>query len=136
MPRRGYQPAGSPTSPANRLPAPECWISRLCCLEQALQDYRIQDRQGVVNWLRMPAKRLLRDKDKKFKLLFEEHPQPMWIFDPESQKILGVNPSAVAMYGYSLEEFRGMTLADIQGPMEVRRFPEEVGIPARPAPTA
>ena len=64
----------------------------------------------------MPAKRLLRDKDKKFRLLFEEHPQPMWIFDPESQKILEANPGAAALYGYSRDEFRAMPLADIQGP--------------------
>jgi signal transduction histidine kinase len=64
----------------------------------------------------MPAKRLLRDKDKKFRLLFEEHPQPMWIFDPESQKILEANPAAAALYGYSRDEFRAMPLADIQGP--------------------
>jgi len=64
----------------------------------------------------MPAKQLLRDKDKKFRLLFEEHPQPMWIFDPESQKILEANPAAAALYGYSRDEFRAMPLADIQGP--------------------
>jgi hypothetical protein len=64
----------------------------------------------------MPAKRLLRDKDKKFRLLFEEHPQPMWIFDPESQKILEANPGAAALYGYSRDEFRAMPLAHIQGP--------------------
>ena len=56
----------------------------------------------------MPAKQLLRDKDKKFRLLFEEHPQPMWIFDPESQKILEANPAAAALYGYSRDEFRAM----------------------------
>lgn len=64
----------------------------------------------------MPAKRLLRDKDKKFRLLFEEHPQPMWIFDLESQKILEANPAAAALYGYSRDQFRAMPLADIQSP--------------------
>ena len=64
----------------------------------------------------MPAKRLLRDKDRKFRLLFEEHPQSMWIFDPESQKILEANPAAAALYGYSRDQFRAMTLADIQAP--------------------
>ena len=64
----------------------------------------------------MPAKRLLRDKDKKFRLLFEEHPQPMWIFDLESQKILEANPAAAALYGYSRDQFRAMPLADIQAP--------------------
>src|ERR1035437_4451745 len=64
----------------------------------------------------MPAKRLLRDKDRKFRLLFEEHPQSMWIFDPESQKILEANPAAAALYGYSRDQFHAMTLADIQAP--------------------
>ena len=64
----------------------------------------------------MPAKRLLRDKDNRFRLLFEEHPQPMWIFDPESRRILEANPAAAALYGYSREEFRAMTQAEIEVP--------------------
>jgi len=62
----------------------------------------------------MPAKRLLKDKDRKFQFLFEENPQPMWVFDPGSQQILEANQAAAQLYGYVREEFRGMGLASIE----------------------
>jgi two-component system cell cycle sensor histidine kinase/response regulator CckA len=63
----------------------------------------------------MPAKKLLKDKDRKFQLLFEENPQPMWVFDPRSQQILEANQAASQLYGYAREEFREMSLASIEG---------------------
>jgi two-component system cell cycle sensor histidine kinase/response regulator CckA len=69
----------------------------------------------------MSAKRLLKDKDRKFQLLFEEHPQPMWVFDPETQEVLEANEAAAALYGWSRDEFRGMNLAVVQeGPVRHR----------------
>src|ERR1700733_6580623 len=62
----------------------------------------------------MPAKQLVKTKDKKFQLLFEDHPQPMWVFDPVSQTIIAANAAASKLYGFSREEFRGMQLTAIQ----------------------
>jgi len=62
----------------------------------------------------MPVKKQLKDQDRKFHLLFEEHPQPMWVFDPKSKKIVEANAAAAQQYGYSREEFRGMPLSAIQ----------------------
>ena len=45
---------------------------------------------------------------------FEGNPQPMWIYDLETLAFLAVNDAAVAHYGYSREEFLGMTLRDIR----------------------
>lgn len=45
---------------------------------------------------------------------YEDHPDPMWIFDPKSLFFLDVNKAAAAKYGYSPDEFRRMTLADIR----------------------
>ena len=45
---------------------------------------------------------------------YEDHPDPMWIFDPKSLFFLDVNKAALAKYGYSRDEFVGMTLADIR----------------------
>lgn len=61
----------------------------------------------------MPPKQSLRDKDKKFRFLFEESPQPMWVLDPGTRQFLDCNQAASTFYGYSSEEFRGLTLADI-----------------------
>src|SRR5947209_5870716 len=62
----------------------------------------------------MPAKQLLKDKDRKFQLLFEEHPQPMWILDLAAQSVLEANTAASTLFGYSRDEFRGMPMANIR----------------------
>jgi two-component system, cell cycle sensor histidine kinase and response regulator CckA len=82
----------------------------------------------------MPAKRLLRDKDRKFRFLFDENPQPMWVFDLENQSFLEVNAAAVALYGYSREEFCSMKLADFLGQEDASHFAAEFSMPGVPAP--
>src|SRR4051794_13880788 len=62
----------------------------------------------------MPAKHLVKTKDRKFQLLFEDHPQPMWVFEPGSQTIIAANAAASKLYGFSRDEFRGMELKSIQ----------------------
>jgi two-component system cell cycle sensor histidine kinase/response regulator CckA len=79
-----------------------------------------------------PAKKTLRERDKKFRLLFEENPQPMWVFEGDSLKFLEANAAAAALYGFTGEEFRGMSLADIQGKGETQRFTEWLRQPDRP----
>ncbi|HEY1338500.1 MAG TPA: ATP-binding protein [Bryobacteraceae bacterium] len=78
----------------------------------------------------------MRDRDKKFRLLFEEHPQPMWIFDLGSQRILAANGAASSLYGYSPEEFTDLPLSAVQGEEELRRFVAEMNSPERPASSA
>src|SRR4051794_10707463 len=61
----------------------------------------------------MSAKNLLKNKDKKFRLLFEDHPQPMWVMDGDSGNFLEANSAASALYGYSGEQFRNMNIRDL-----------------------
>src|SRR4051812_33028657 len=61
----------------------------------------------------MAAKHLFHDKDRRFQLLFEEHPQPMWVMDSAGSTILEANAAAEALYGYSREQFRGMSLQTV-----------------------
>jgi hypothetical protein len=70
----------------------------------------------------MPAKELLKEKEPKFRLLFEDNPLPMWVFDRETLCFLEVNQAALAHYGYTREEFLGMTVADIRSPEDVPRL--------------
>src|ERR1035437_8815420 len=58
----------------------------------------------------MPAKQLMQEKERKFQLLFEEHPQPMWVIDPTERKILAANSAAEVLYGHTRDQFRGMSL--------------------------
>lgn len=50
----------------------------------------------------------------RYRLLFERHPLPMWLFDVATLRFLAVNEAAVEQYGYSREEFLGMTIEQIR----------------------
>ncbi len=54
---------------------------------------------------------------RSFNLLFEDNPQPMWIYENQSMHIIAVNPAACRVYGYSANEFRRLKLTDL-GPKE------------------
>jgi two-component system, cell cycle sensor histidine kinase and response regulator CckA len=49
-------------------------------------------------------------------LVFEAHPQPMWIFDVDTLAFLAVNEAAVHLYGWSRDEFLAMTIMDLLAP--------------------
>jgi len=74
----------------------------------------------------MPARDLLKQKDLKFRLLFENNPLPMWVFDKESLRFLEANHAAVAHYGYTHDEFLSMTVADIRPPEDLPRLKDSV----------
>ena len=50
----------------------------------------------------------------------------MWIFDVESLAFLAVNDAAVRHYGYSRQEFLGMSLTDIGTPEEAPGLPDRL----------
>ena len=56
----------------------------------------------------------MRALDAPYRLLFENNPQPMWVYDVESLVFLAVNRAAVDQYGYSRNEFLRMTIRDIR----------------------
>jgi PAS domain S-box-containing protein len=58
----------------------------------------------------------LRESERRYRLIFDGNPTPMLVFDHETLAFLEVNEAAVQRYGYSREEFLGMTLADIRPP--------------------
>ena len=51
-------------------------------------------------------------------LMIETHSIPMWILDVHTLRFLDVNEAAVRHYGYTREEFRSMTIADIRLPLD------------------
>jgi len=57
------------------------------------------------------------ESEKQYRELFESNPNPMWVYDPQTLAFIAVNESAVRLYGYSRQEFSGMTLKDIR-PLE------------------
>jgi len=62
----------------------------------------------------------------QYRLLFENNPHPMWIFDEQSLEFLKVNEAAVAHYGYSPQAFSTMTLRDLYPSEETQRFEEQL----------
>ncbi|MDP9291046.1 MAG: PAS domain S-box protein [Verrucomicrobiota bacterium] len=49
-----------------------------------------------------------------FRLLFDNNPQPMWIYDAATLEFLAVNKAALAEFGYTRQEFRAMTMRGLQ----------------------
>lgn len=62
-----------------------------------------------------------------FRLLFQTHPSPMWVYDPLTYRFLNVNDAAVALYGYSRVAYQTMTVLDIRPENERQRMIEAVG---------
>ena len=64
--------------------------------------------------VRKQAEQALHESEQRYRVLFETNPMPSWVFDRETLRILAVNDEAVRRYGYSREEFLGLTIADVQ----------------------
>jgi diguanylate cyclase (GGDEF)-like protein/PAS domain S-box-containing protein len=55
----------------------------------------------------------LKRREASFRLLFDNNPMPMWVFDAETMRFLSVNDAAVQHYGYSRDKFLSMKLEEI-----------------------
>jgi diguanylate cyclase (GGDEF)-like protein/PAS domain S-box-containing protein len=55
----------------------------------------------------------LKKREASFRLLFDNNPMPMWVFDAETAGFLSVNDAAVQHYGYSRARFLRMKLREI-----------------------
>ncbi|MEI6138383.1 MAG: PAS domain S-box protein [Mariniphaga sp.] len=60
------------------------------------------------------ANRVLKESEEKYRFLFENNPQPMFIYDLDTLVFLEINKAAVDHYGYSKDEFLNMTIKDIR----------------------
>ncbi|QEM04261.1 PAS domain S-box protein [Mucilaginibacter rubeus] len=61
----------------------------------------------------------LKQSEKQYRSMYESNPNPMWIYEPGTLRFISVNDAAIAVYGYSAEEFRHRTILDIR-PLEDR----------------
>lgn len=73
--------------------------------------------------------------NERYRVVFEMSPLPMWIFDPQSFRLLDVNAASVGQYGYSRDELLSKTALDLRPPEGVpvfleymRRLTEEGGV--------
>ncbi len=105
-----------------------------------IAEYRIITRNGILKWVSdrrkivfdevgMPFRlegvvqditqrkfleEMLLHSENTYKYLFDNNPQPMWLYDIHTLQFLAVNQATVKHYGYSQEEFLSMTIKDIR----------------------
>jgi PAS domain S-box-containing protein len=70
---------------------------------------------------RANAVRSLRESEQRYRVLFESSPEPMWLYDLETARLVDMNAAALALYGLAREEARQR---------EVTEFADEAGSPA------
>ncbi len=68
---------------------------------------------------RSRAEEALRASEEQYRVLFENSPLTKWLYDVDTLRFLAVNDAAVRTYGYSREEFLGMTIMGIRPPQDV-----------------
>ncbi|NMM21486.1 MAG: PAS domain S-box protein [Rhodoferax sp.] len=61
-----------------------------------------------------------------YRLLFERNPLPMWVYDVKTLRMLAVNAAALAQYGYSKQEFVGLTLLDLHYEGDIAQLNEHL----------
>lgn len=77
------------------------------------------------------SKKLL-ESDGHYRYLFENNPQPMWIYDIESLSFLEINNAAIHHYGYSREDFLGMTIKDIRPEEDLEALQKDIELTQQP----
>jgi PAS domain S-box-containing protein len=66
------------------------------------------------------------EPESAWNFLFEEHPCPAWIYEPDTLRFLTVNRAATEQYGYAREEFLRMCIADIRPAEDIEKLLENV----------
>src|ERR671931_14011 len=71
----------------------------------------------------------LRRSEETYRVLFQMNPNPVWVCDAERLRILAMNEGALRVYGYTREEFLGLTLADLHVSDDVPSLLEHASSP-------
>lgn len=75
------------------------------------------------------ANAALEHREESFRLLFANHPEPMWVYDEQTLEILAVNDAAVERYGYSQTDFLAMRISNLRPTEELPRLAEDLAGP-------
>jgi len=65
----------------------------------------------------------------RYRELFDQNPAPMWVYDLETLRFLAVNSAATGLYGWSREEFLGLSIRDIRPAADIPALEAEVLVP-------
>ncbi len=76
---------------------------------------------------RRRAEASARTSEESYRLLFEDNPSPMYVYDLAQTRFIAVNDAALRLYGYTRDAFIGMPVEELIAPEEVPRFRSAVG---------
>jgi diguanylate cyclase (GGDEF)-like protein/PAS domain S-box-containing protein len=93
-------------------------------IEDLQEPHFVNRFEDITDWERTAQN--LRDSENRTRYLFENNPNPMWIYDLETLQFLAVNQAAINHYGYSEQEFLSMTLQDIRPAEDMPRLLEAI----------
>jgi len=65
------------------------------------------------------AQAALQESEGRYRLVFERNPLPMWVYDSGTLAILAANEAAIRSYGYTAEQYRGLSFSDLHNPEDV-----------------
>ena len=75
---------------------------------------------------RQKDNRILKENEMKYRFLFENNPQPMFIYELDTLKFIEINKAAIDHYGYSKEEFLGLSFMALQHQADIPLFLTEI----------
>ncbi len=88
------------------------------------------DREALMKAIKLELKQQLWTEPRarptygRYLSLFILNPEAMWVYDVETSQILDVNEAAIQRYGYSRQEFLGLTIKDLRPHEDVPKFLE------------
>jgi len=88
-------------------------------LEKEVKKRTAELREEVEHHLRL--QKALSESEIRYRDLFKNNPNPMWIYDRNTFAFREVNDAAVSHYGYTREEFLSMTIDNIRPQEDVNK---------------
>jgi two-component system cell cycle sensor histidine kinase/response regulator CckA len=88
-------------------------LTLVLALIAAAIDRRRLARTAMVRALSNHADELAKS-EQQYRLLFEDNPSAMWVYDESTRDFLAVNEAAIRRYGYTREEFLSMSRHDLR----------------------
>jgi PAS domain S-box-containing protein len=72
------------------------------------------------------ARESLKASEEQYRLLFNQSPLPMYIYDPNTLSFITANDSAIEKYGYMLNELKQMKIYELHPKNEQKAVKEEI----------